>query len=223
MKVKDVMVYGAVMIEPSASVADAAALMAQEDVGMLVVGRGDTAEGVITDRDLLVRCIGAGEMPDSRIVAEYLTAPVLAVEPDADVINASHLMREKHVRRLPVIKDGKLLGVISHTDITQSFGQVMYDLMYSSGEIRHMPAAAMVGNVTHYFNHSGVAVVDLIAPVRKGDNVHFVGYTTDFGQIIASMEIDHRSVTDAFPGDDLAVKVESRVRSGDRIYRMRGT
>ena len=223
MHVKDVMVYGAVMIEPTASVADAAGLMAREDVGMLVVGRGDNAEGVITDRDLLVRCIGEGEMPDSRSVSEYLSAPVISVDPDTDVIEASHMMREKHIRRLPVIQNGKLIGVVSHTDITQSFGQAMYDLMYSSGEIRHMPSAVLAGNVTHYFNHSGVAVVDLSAPVHKSDNVHFVGHTTDFGQVIGSMEIDHRSVTDAFPGDDLAVKVESRVRAGDRMYRMRGT
>lgn len=223
MKVKDVMVYGAVMIEPSASVADAAGLMAQEDVGMLVVGRGDAAEGVITDRDLLIRCVGEGEMPDSRRVSEYLNAPILSVEPDTDVVDASHLMREKRVRRLPVIKAGKLLGVISHTDITQSFGQIMYDLMYSSGEIRHLPAAALTGSVTHYYSQGGVAVVDLNAPVHKGDSIHFVGHTTDFGQVIGSMEIDHKPVTAAFPEDDVAIKVDSRVRSGDRLYRVRGT
>lgn len=223
MQVKDVMVYGAVMIEPRASVADAAALMASEDVGMLVVGRGDTAEGVITDRDLLVRCVGEGEMPDSRLVSEYLSAPVISVGPDVDIVEASHAMRERHVRRLPVVKGGKLLGVISHTDIIQSFGQVMYDLMYGAGEVRHMPAAGLTGRVTHYYGHRGVAVVDLIAPVHQGDKVHFVGRTTDFGQAVGSMEIDHKPVSDAFPGDDVAIKVESRVRTGDRLYRMRGT
>jgi CBS domain-containing protein len=223
MQVKDVMVYGAVMIEPTASVADAAALMAREDVGMLIVGTGEIAEGVITDRDLLVRCVGAGEMPDSRLVSEFVSAPAQTIDPDADVVEASKLMREKSLRRLAVARDKKLIGVVSHTDIIQSFGQVMYDLMYGAGSIRQMPAAALAGSVTHYFNHSGVAVVDLTAPVHKGDSVHIVGNTTDFGQEITSMEIDHKPVTAAFPGDDLAIKVKSRVRTGDRLYRLQGS
>ncbi len=222
MRVKDVMVYGAVMIEPTASVADAAALMAQEDVGMLVVGKGDRAEGVITDRDLLVRCVGQGEMPDSRSVSEYLSSPIVGIDPDEDLVVASHLMREKHIQRLPVVENGDLKGVISYTDIAQSFGQVMYDLMFGAGEVRQMPAAMQVGRVTHYYNHQGVAVVDLSAPLHKGDAIRFVGKTTNFKQTAESMEIDHKAVSNAFPGDDLAVKVDSRVRSGDRLYRIAG-
>ncbi len=222
MRVKDVMVYGAVMIEPTASVADAAALMAQEDVGMLVVGKGDKAEGVITDRDLLVRCVGMGEMPDSRAVSEYLSSPLISVGPDEDLEVASHIMREQHVQRLPVIENGDLRGVVSHTDIAQSFGQVMYDMMFGAGEVRRMPAAMQIGRVTHYYNHQGVAVVDLSVPLRRDETVRFVGHTTNFKQAADSMEIDHRPVTDAFPGDDLAIKVESRVRSGDRLYRVTG-
>lgn len=222
MRVKDVMVYGAVMIEPTASVADAAALMAQEDVGMLVVGKGDRAEGVITDRDLLVRCVGQGEMADSRLVSEYLSSPVLTISPDEDLVVASQMMREKHIQRLPVVENGDLKGVISYTDIAQSFGQVMYDLMFGAGEVRQMPAAMQVGRVTHYYNHQGVAVVGLSAPVHRGDTVRFVGKSTNFKQTVDSMEIDHKPIKDAFPGDDLAIKVDSRVRSGDRIYRITG-
>ncbi len=220
MRVKDVMVYGAVMIEPTASVADAAALMAQEDVGMLVVGKGDKAEGVITDRDLLVRCVGQGEMPDSRLVSEYLTSPVIGIAPDEDLVVASHMMRERHVQRLPVVENGELQGVVSYTDIAQSFGQVMYDLMFGAGEVRQMPSAMQVGRVTHYYSHQGVAVVDLIAPVRSGDTLRFVGHSTNFKQKAESLEIDHKPISEAFPGDDAALKVESRVRSGDRLYRV---
>ncbi len=167
MRVRDVMVYGAVMIEPTASVADAAELMAQEDVGMLVVGKGDSGEGAITDRDLLVRCIGAGEMADSRAVSEYMSAPLIGIGPDEDLEVASHLMREKHIQRLAVVSNGDVQGVISYTDIAQSFGQVMYDLMFGAGEVRHMPAAMQVGHVTHYYNHQGVAVIALNAPVAR--------------------------------------------------------
>lgn len=222
MRVKDVMVYGAIMIEPTASVADAASLMAQEDVGMLVVGRGDKAEGIITDRDLLVRCVGQGEMPDSRLVSEYLASPVIGISPDEDLVVASHMMREKHIQRLPVIENGSLQGVVSYTDIAQSFGQVMYDLMFGAGEVRQMPAAMQVGRITHYYNLQGVAVLDLNAPVHSGDTLRFVGHSTNFKQSAESMEIDHKPIKDAFPGDDVAIKVDSRVRSGDRLYRVTG-
>jgi len=219
MQVKDVMVYGAVMIEPTSSVADAATLMAKEDVGMLIVGNESNVEGVITDRDLLVRCLGEGEMPDTRSVGEYLSAPALTIDPDADLMDAAHMLREKSVQRLPVVQEGKLAGVVSYTDIAQSFGRVMGDLMFGAGEVRHMPAAVMVGHVNHYFNHLGVAAMDLSMPVHKGDNLRIVGHSTNFKQKVGSMEIDHKTVTAAFPGDDVAMKLDRRVRSGDRVYR----
>jgi signal-transduction protein with cAMP-binding, CBS, and nucleotidyltransferase domain len=220
MQVRDVMVYGAVTIEAAASVSDAAALMAKEDVGMLVVGGESKVEGVITDRDLLVRCVGEGEMPDSRSVGEYMSSPAVTIGPEVDLMDAAHMLREKNVQRMPVTQGGKLIGVISYTDIAQSFGRVMNDLMFGAGEVRHMPAAVMVGHVVHYYNHVGAAVLDLVMPLHKGDHLRLVGHTTSFKQVAGSMEIGHKPVTAAFPGDDVAMRVERRVRAGDRVYKV---
>ena len=56
--------------------------------------------------------------------------------------------------------------------------------------------------------------------MHKGDTIRFVGHTTNFKQTADSLEIEHRPISDAFPGDDAAIKVTSRVRSGDRLYRI---
>jgi translation elongation factor EF-1alpha len=83
---------------------------------------------------------------------------------------------------------------------------------------QHEPATA-IGTVTHYFSHLSVAAVTLTAPLRVGDEVHIQGHTTDVSQRIESMEVDHEPVTEAKPGDDVAIKVVDHVREHDSIFR----
>ncbi len=70
----------------------------------------------------------------------------------------------------------------------------------------------LAGHVTHYFSHLGVAAVELRISLHKGDRVHLMGHTTEMVMDLESMEVDHRQVEEAGPGDDLAVKVEDKVR-----------
>jgi len=76
----------------------------------------------------------------------------------------------------------------------------------------------LVGRVTHYFGRIGVAVVKLSAPLSQGDTVHFRGKSTDFTQVLESMQIEHQPVREAKPGDEVAIKVSNRVREGDEVY-----
>lgn len=76
-----------------------------------------------------------------------------------------------------------------------------------------------VGTVTHYFGKVGVAVLGLSGELQVGDRIHIFGHTTDFEQIITSMEIDHKKVDSVKPGDDMALKVRDRVRCGDVVYK----
>ena len=62
-------------------------------------------------------------------------------------------------------------------------------------------------------------MLDLDVPIHKGDTLHFAGRATDFSQPVTSMEINRKPVDDAFVNDDVAVKVVSRVRTGDRVYK----
>jgi translation elongation factor EF-1alpha len=82
----------------------------------------------------------------------------------------------------------------------------------------HDPAQA-IGTVAHYFGHLSVAAVQLDEPLRMGERIHIVGHTTDLVQEVESMEVDHQSIEEARPGDDVALKVADHVREHDKIYR----
>ena len=81
-------------------------------------------------------------------------------------------------------------------------------------------AGKRVGKVTHFFDHIGVAVLALTETIRVGDSLHFLGHGTDFVQTVGSMEIEHKSVESANPGDDVALKVEQQVRPNDAVFRV---
>jgi putative protease len=83
---------------------------------------------------------------------------------------------------------------------------------------QHDPATA-IGTVTHYFGHLDVAAVSLTEPLAVGDLIHIHGHTTDLIETVRSMEIDHRPVSHAEPGDDVAINVTQHVREHDRIFR----
>jgi len=77
-----------------------------------------------------------------------------------------------------------------------------------------------IGKATHYYSRIGVAALKLDAPLRKGDRIHILGSTTDIEQTVESMEIEHRQVANASPGDDVAIAVLDKVRDGDKVYRI---
>jgi putative protease len=82
----------------------------------------------------------------------------------------------------------------------------------------HDPGEA-IGRVTHYFGHLSVAAVNLTAPLALGERIHIKGHTTDIVQTVGSMEVNHRKVERAAPGDDVALRVEDHVREHDAIFR----
>jgi translation elongation factor EF-1alpha len=77
-----------------------------------------------------------------------------------------------------------------------------------------------VGKVTHYFGGIGVAVLALSGDLKVGDSIHILGHTTDFEQVVSSMQIEHKNVQAVGRGDDVALKVVGIVRQGDTVYRV---
>ncbi|HEY8491105.1 MAG TPA: translation elongation factor-like protein [Dehalococcoidia bacterium] len=75
-----------------------------------------------------------------------------------------------------------------------------------------------VGRVTDYYKHVGVAGVALTGTLRQGDRIRIRGHTTDLEQPAGSLEIDHRPVAEAGPGQSVGIKVRERVRRGDHVY-----
>jgi len=81
-------------------------------------------------------------------------------------------------------------------------------------------SSRLVGRVTHYFEHLNVAVLALTDVIRVGDWLHIVGHTTDFPQPVVSLQINHQPVSEAHPGQDVALKVNDRVREHDAVFRI---
>lgn len=78
----------------------------------------------------------------------------------------------------------------------------------------------LIGRVSHWFGRIGVAGIALTETLAAGDRIHVLGHTTDFEQQVTSMQIMHQDVAQAGPGDDVGVKVQFRVRTGDRVYKV---
>lgn len=79
-------------------------------------------------------------------------------------------------------------------------------------------SAKLIGTITHFYDRIGVAVIDLQEPLKVGDTVHIFGRNTDFQQVVKSLQIEHKPIQEAGPGQEVAMKVSQRVRSRDKIY-----
>jgi putative protease len=78
----------------------------------------------------------------------------------------------------------------------------------------------LIGKITHYFSHIGVAVIALSDGLRVGDTIRIVGGETDFEQAVDSIEIEHEKVKEAKSGDSAGLKVEKKVREGYKVYKV---
>jgi putative protease len=78
----------------------------------------------------------------------------------------------------------------------------------------------LVGRVEHYFTKIGVAVVNLSGELKVGDRISIEGPTTNFQQVVESMQIEHQNVTSAGPGQSVGLKVAQRAREKDRVYKL---
>ena len=118
MKIREVMTGSVVQIHPEESVAVAARTLARHNIGALpVCGSNGRICGVVTDRDLVTRCIAAGRQPGTTPVREVMTANVIFAGPDMDTGAAAHLMGRQQIRRLPVVENGRLCGMVSLGDL----------------------------------------------------------------------------------------------------------
>jgi CBS domain-containing protein len=102
---------------PTMNAADAAGLMKQFDVGVIPVADGDELVGLVTDRDLVLRVLAERNDPLSVQLGEILTRSPVTVSPDTKLSEARDLMAEHRIRRLPVLKEGKLVGILALGDV----------------------------------------------------------------------------------------------------------
>ena len=116
--VQDVMTPNSCAVSPEASLMDVAQIMWGCDIGDVIVLEGDWLYGILTDRDIVVRAIAWGLEPETTQVGEICSREPTTVEPTASVSYAARLMREKAIRRLPVVDGaGHVMGVVSIGDV----------------------------------------------------------------------------------------------------------
>jgi CBS domain-containing protein len=116
-KVREVMTEDPVVLPKDATIVEAARLMRDHGIGDVIVTDGDRAQGIVTDRDIVVRAVAEGSDPGQVRVEDVLSGDLAAVTPEDSVERAIALMREKAIRRVPVVESGKAVGVVSIGDL----------------------------------------------------------------------------------------------------------
>ena len=118
MKLRDVMTNPVVRIHPDETVAVAARTLTHYNIGVLpVCGNDGRVCGLVTDRDLVTRCLASGRSPATTAVREVMTNKVISAAPDMDAATAAGLMGREQIRRLPVLENGRLCGMVSLGDL----------------------------------------------------------------------------------------------------------
>jgi CBS domain-containing protein len=115
--VQEVMTRDPRTVSPSDSIVDAARVMNEADIGDVIVAEGDEIQCIVTDRDIVVRAIAEGRDPQSTSVSDVCTPSLETIEPSASVDDALRKMREADIRRLPVVEDGRPVGIVSLGDL----------------------------------------------------------------------------------------------------------
>jgi CBS domain-containing protein len=115
--VRDTMTESPRSIAASASVVEAARMMRKEHIGALPITDNEQLVGMITDRDIATRVVAEAADPKTTSVGDVSSRDLISVEPDKDLEEALQLMARHQVRRLPVVEDGRLVGIVAQADI----------------------------------------------------------------------------------------------------------
>ena len=122
MQLKEVMKTEVITAGRDETVTNAARRMREANIGCLVIVDSDALLGIVTDRDLLIGCLGAGHNPAERQVSDYMSSPVITESPSTEIQIAAHMMVSRKIKRLPLVEDGKLVGLVSFSDLGHSMG-----------------------------------------------------------------------------------------------------
>ena len=130
MKLREVMTNPVIRIHPDESVSVAARMLTHYNIGILpVCGHDGRLQGLLTDRDIVTRCLASGRSPAATSVKDVMTSRVVSAQPDMDTAWAAGLMGSQQIRRLPVVENGKLCGMVSLGDLA-----VQDETAYDAGD-----------------------------------------------------------------------------------------
>ncbi len=145
MKVTELM-NSPVTVSQEDTLLTAAGRMRDDSVGCLVATHGAEPVGILTDRDIATRCTAEGHDPRACTVGQHMTAKLTTARPDTDALDALHLMVAHKVKRLPVVDGGRLVGLVSLSDIAEALETPMLDLLAGMGAARRSePTGLLAG------------------------------------------------------------------------------
>jgi CBS domain-containing protein len=116
LKIREIMTTDVRAVSANDSISEAANLMKQLDVGSIPVLDNDIVVGIVTDRDLVLRGVAEDKSSDER-VSTIMSKDITTVDPEMDVHEAADLMASRQIRRLPIVENGKLVGIVAIGDM----------------------------------------------------------------------------------------------------------
>jgi CBS domain-containing protein len=120
MKVSEVMTRGVELVDPEATVQQAATVMAEHDIGAVPVGSEESLQGILTDRDIILRVVVEGDDPSKVRVREAMSPNLVTCREDDSLETVFQQMSERQVRRLPVLDEqGRVLGIVTMSDLAR--------------------------------------------------------------------------------------------------------
>ena len=129
MKVYEAMTKKPVTVQPNSSVQDAAKIMSEKKIGSIIILGNGELSGILTERDLVRKVLARGKDPKSVKVNEIMSKPVVRIDEDSDLLDASELMKKKNIRRLVVVdKTKKLVGILSTNDMARVMRRAIEEL-----------------------------------------------------------------------------------------------
>ncbi len=117
LQVKNIMVSNVMTVKINTLVIDAVKVMNQHGIGCLVVTDNGNPVGIVTERDLLKRVLALSKNPKKIRVQEIMSRPLIVEKPDLEVEKVIELMFDRKIKKLPIVEDGKLLGLVTFTDL----------------------------------------------------------------------------------------------------------
>ncbi len=115
--IREVMTKDPVCMPADTSVCDAARMMRDRDIGDVILVDGDRIAGIVTDRDIVVRAVAEGRDFNTSTIGEIASRDLTTVSPDDGFNDAVQLMRQRDIRRLPVVENGKPVGIVTLGDL----------------------------------------------------------------------------------------------------------
>lgn len=121
--VRDVMVNDVVSVDAEATLNEACRIMGEKHVGSVIVTKSGKPEGIFTERDLLSKVITKNVDIGRGRVKDYMSAPLTVIRPDYEIKEAARAMTQLHIRRLPVVENDRLVGIITSSDIVRAIAK----------------------------------------------------------------------------------------------------